>query len=83
MTDNNVTERLYAAIRNDPLIKDASKILFSIEKEGPLFKKHKCLNVEGSVANEVEFQKIESILEQNNTGYEVVNRLKINTPNKL
>ncbi|MFO7730399.1 MAG: hypothetical protein R6V86_06505 [Spirochaetia bacterium] len=77
----NDLQELYQAVKNDPTIRDPSRILFSVEKKGPMFKKQECLLVEGSVANTTEFQKIEQILEQMNMEYEVINNLKVATPN--
>jgi len=77
----NDVQELYKVVGNDPTIRDPSRILFSVEKKGPMFKKRECLIVDGSVANSTEFQKVEQILEQKNMEYEVMNKLKISTPN--
>jgi hypothetical protein len=79
-TKSDVQE-LYKAVGNDPTIRDPSRILFSVEKKGPMFKKQECLLVDGSVANTTEFQKVEQILEQKNMECEVINNLKVSTPN--
>lgn len=49
-------------IGDDPTFTDATKIVASVDKVGPLFKKRLRVKVEGKVANEHEKQKIEQIL---------------------
>lgn len=77
---NQDLQKLYKMVSGDPSIKDPSKILFSIDKKGPLLYRQKVLLVEGRVADKNEFQKIEQIIEDLNLEYEIVNNLKIAAP---
>lgn len=73
-------QQLYKVMSNEPTIKDPSKVLFSIDRQGPLLKKKQCLVIEGSVADSNELKKVEQIVEQMNLEYEVINNLKISAP---
>lgn len=77
---NQDLQKLYKTVSGDPSIKDPSKILFSIDKKGPLLNRQQVLLVEGRVADNNEFQKIEQIIEDLNLEYEIVNNLKIAAP---
>jgi hypothetical protein len=74
---NQDLEKLYKAASNDPSIKDPSKILFSIDKKGPLLNRQQVLVIEGRVADNNKFQKIEHIIEDLKLEYEIINNLKL------
>lgn len=77
---NQDLEKLYKAVSSDPTIKDPSKILFSIDKKGPLLNRQQVLVIEGRVADNNEFQKIEQLIEDLKLEYETINNLKIAAP---
>ncbi|MFO7849687.1 MAG: hypothetical protein R6V67_06980 [Spirochaetia bacterium] len=76
---NEVVKRLQTRINNDPLISDPSKILVSVEKRGPFFRKRTYLFIEGTVPNNLEQQQINKAAAEEIEGCEVVNRIKIPT----
>lgn len=77
---NQDLQRLYKAVSGDASIKDPSKILFAIEKKGPLLRRQQVLVIEGRVSGTNELQKIERIVEDMNFEYKIINNLKITVP---
>jgi len=77
---NKDLQRIYKTVHSDPTIRDPSKIMFSVDKKGPVLKKRKVLVAEGRVGDVNEYQKVEHIIENMNLEYEMINNLKISAP---
>lgn len=65
-------------LTDEPAITDATRIVTSVEKIGPMFKKRMTVTLEGHVPNEAEKRKVEQVL---NSHYKdaiaIQNNLKI------
>jgi len=57
--DDMIREQAHTAIRNDPTISDPTRIVVSISKKGPLFRKRHVVSLEGRVRAPMEVQKAE------------------------
>lgn len=64
------------AIQEDPTLTDPTKVLVSVEKKGPLFRKKQVVILEGTVKSEIEAKKAEEDVKTKLPDTEVENRLK-------
>lgn len=62
---DNVREKVEALFSEDPTLTDPTRIVTTVEKVGPLFKKRITVTLEGRVANAAEKRKAEQILDSN------------------
>ena len=75
MSQDQLVESITKAILEDPTITDATHIVVSARREGPLFKKKDVIVLEGSVPHEWEINKVKQIVERKVAGMTVENHL--------
>lgn len=71
-----VRDTAQTAVREDPTITDPTKILVSVEKKGPLFRKKQVVILEGTVKSEIETKKAVEVVQRKLPDIEIENRLK-------
>lgn len=71
-----VRDTAQTAVREDPTITDPTKILVSVEKKGPLFRKKQVVILEGTVKSEIETKKAAEDVQRKLPDIEIENRLK-------
>ncbi len=60
MADGNmILEQVQKVIHEDPTISDPTRIVVSVAKEGPLFKKKQVVTLEGRVKSSLDVKKAE------------------------
>lgn len=62
--DDMIREQAQTAIRNDPTISDPTRVVVSVTKEGPLFRKKQVVTLEGRVKSPIEVKKAEEAVQR-------------------
>ncbi len=62
--DDTIREQVQTAIRNDPTISDPTRVVVSVTKEGPLFRKKQVVTLEGRVKSPIEVKKAEEAVQR-------------------
>ncbi len=75
-----IIKRLEDIITNDPSIRDPSRVFFRVHKKGFLFARKTRILIEGSVANDGEYHKIDKIIKEESFDVPIENHLVINAP---
>ncbi len=65
-----------SAIHQDPTISDPTKIIVSVEKVGPIFRKREVITLEGTVRHPHEVDKVEEVVSRKLPNVPVSNVLK-------
>lgn len=73
--DQTIREVAQTAIREDPTISDPTRIVVSVSKEGPLFRKRQVVTLEGSVRAPIEVKKAEETVQRKLPSVEIRNEL--------
>ncbi|MFP4114630.1 MAG: hypothetical protein ACOC2Y_05670 [Spirochaetota bacterium] len=65
MSDNEMIQKeAQTAVREDPTISDPTRIIVSVSKEGPLFRKKHVVTLEGRVRTAIEVKKAEEAVQR-------------------
>jgi hypothetical protein len=75
MDTDFIMEQAYNAIREDPTISDPTRVLVSVSKEGPLFRKKEVVTLEGRVQAPIEVVKAEAAVRRKFPDIEIKNVL--------
>ncbi|MFW5777021.1 MAG: hypothetical protein ACOC2N_00690 [Spirochaetota bacterium] len=76
MADNQtIREQAQTAVRDDPTISDPTRILVSVTKEGPLFRKKHVVTLEGRVQSPIEVKKAEEAVQRRLPNVPIKNEL--------
>ena len=73
--DDTIREQVQTAIRNDPTISDPTRVVVSVTKEGPLFRKKQVVTLEGRVKSPIEVKKAEEAVQRKLAATPIKNNL--------
>ncbi|MFW5776479.1 MAG: hypothetical protein ACOCZB_04240 [Spirochaetota bacterium] len=62
--DGMIREQAQTAIRDDPAISDPTRVIVSVTKEGPIFRKKEVVTLEGRVKSPIEVKKAEAAVQR-------------------
>jgi hypothetical protein len=75
MDKDFIMKQAYAAVREDPTISDPTRVIVSVAKEGPIFRKKEVVTLEGRVQAAIEVQKAEAAVHRKFPNIEIKNKL--------
>lgn len=73
--DQTIREMAQTAIREDPTISDPTRIIVTVSKEGPLFRKTQVVTLEGRVRAALEVKKAEEAVQRKLPSVQIRNEL--------
>ncbi len=73
--EQTIREQAQTAIREDPTISDPTRIVVSVSKQGPLFRKKQIVTLEGRVRAPIEVKKAEEAVQRRLPGIPIENEL--------
>lgn len=73
--DQIIREKAQTAVREDPTISDPTRIVVSVSKEGPVFRKSHVVTLEGRVRTPIEVKKVEEAVQRKLPSVQIRNEL--------